>query len=95
MTRDEDGGLHVLMNRCMHRGYTICQEQRGNSSYFRCWYHGWTYTNRGELLGLPYAGVTSSMNCARRGSASSLAAISIGGVSRQTGGKSSRKKLCL
>jgi phenylpropionate dioxygenase-like ring-hydroxylating dioxygenase large terminal subunit len=55
MTRDEDGGVHVLMNRCMHRGATICQEQRGNSSYFRCWYHGWTYSNRGELVGLPYA----------------------------------------
>ncbi len=56
MTRDEDGGVHVLMNRCMHRGSTICQEQRGNSSYFRCWYHGWTYSNRGQLVGLPYAG---------------------------------------
>jgi benzoate/toluate 1,2-dioxygenase subunit alpha len=55
MTRDEDGAVHVLMNRCMHRGSTICQEPRGNSSYFRCWYHGWTYTNRGELVGLPYA----------------------------------------
>jgi benzoate/toluate 1,2-dioxygenase subunit alpha len=55
MTRDEDGDVHLLMNRCMHRGSTICQEQRGNSSYFRCWYHGWTYTNRGELVGLPYA----------------------------------------
>ncbi|HKV56356.1 MAG TPA: aromatic ring-hydroxylating dioxygenase subunit alpha [Candidatus Binataceae bacterium] len=56
MTRDEDGGVHVLMNRCMHRGSTICQEQRGNSSYFRCWYHGWTYSNRGELIGVPYPG---------------------------------------
>jgi benzoate/toluate 1,2-dioxygenase subunit alpha len=56
MTRDEDGGVHVLMNRCMHRGSTICQETRGNSSFFRCWYHGWTYTNRGELVGVPYAG---------------------------------------
>ncbi|MGH7933988.1 MAG: aromatic ring-hydroxylating oxygenase subunit alpha [Candidatus Binataceae bacterium] len=56
MTRDEDGEIHVLMNRCMHRGSTICQEQRGNASYFRCWYHGWTYSNRGELIGVPYAG---------------------------------------
>jgi benzoate/toluate 1,2-dioxygenase subunit alpha len=54
MTRDEDGGVHVLMNRCMHRGATICQDPRGNSSYFRCWYHGWTYNNRGELVGVPY-----------------------------------------
>ena len=55
MTRDEDGDIHVLMNRCMHRGSTICQEQRGNSSSFRCWYHGWTYNNRGDLIGVPYA----------------------------------------
>jgi len=55
MTRDEDGRIHILMNRCMHRGSTICQAERGNSNYFRCWYHGWTYTNRGELVGLPYA----------------------------------------
>jgi len=56
MTRDEDGAIHVLMNRCMHRGASICQETRGNSNYFRCWYHGWTYNNKGELIGLPYAG---------------------------------------
>jgi benzoate/toluate 1,2-dioxygenase subunit alpha len=55
MTRDEDGDIHVLMNRCMHRGSTICQEQRGNSSSFRCWYHGWTYNNKGDLIGVPYA----------------------------------------
>jgi phenylpropionate dioxygenase-like ring-hydroxylating dioxygenase large terminal subunit len=56
LTRDEDGKIHVLMNRCMHRAATICQEQRGNSSYFRCWYHGWTYNNKGDLIGMPYAG---------------------------------------
>jgi hypothetical protein len=43
------------MNRCMHRGSTICQDQRGNSSSFRCWYHGWTYNNKGDLVGVPYA----------------------------------------
>ena len=31
MTRDGDGDIHVLMNRCMHRAATICQEARGNS----------------------------------------------------------------
>jgi benzoate/toluate 1,2-dioxygenase subunit alpha len=55
MTRDEDGDLHVVMNRCMHRGSTICQDRRGNSSSFRCWYHGWTYNNKGDLIGVPYA----------------------------------------
>jgi phenylpropionate dioxygenase-like ring-hydroxylating dioxygenase large terminal subunit len=55
MTRDENGDLHVLMNRCMHRAATVCQEERGNCSAFRCWYHGWTYNHKGELIGLPYA----------------------------------------
>ena len=55
MTRDGDGDIHVLMNRCMHRAATICQEARGNSSAFRCWYHGWTYNHKGDLIGVPYA----------------------------------------
>jgi phenylpropionate dioxygenase-like ring-hydroxylating dioxygenase large terminal subunit len=55
MTRDENGDVHVLMNRCMHRGSTVCQEHHGNSLTFRCWYHGWTYNNKGELIGVPYA----------------------------------------
>ncbi|HLW70279.1 MAG TPA: Rieske 2Fe-2S domain-containing protein [Candidatus Binataceae bacterium] len=56
LSRDEDGRVHVVMNRCMHRGATICQQERGNSNYLRCWYHGWTYNSRGELIGVPYAG---------------------------------------
>src|SRR5579862_2020742 len=55
MTRDDNGDIHVLMNRCMHRAATICQEARGNCSTFRCWYHGWTYNHRGDLIGVPYA----------------------------------------
>lgn len=55
MTRDEGGEIHVLMNRCTHRGSTICQEQRGNTHTFRCWYHGWTFNNKGDLIGVPYA----------------------------------------
>jgi nitrite reductase/ring-hydroxylating ferredoxin subunit len=64
MTRDEDGGIHLLMNRCMHRGSTICQEASGNSSYFRWWYHGWTYTNRGELVGVPMPPATARVSIA-------------------------------
>ncbi len=55
MTRDEHGDIQVLMNRCMHRGSTVCQQERGNSPTFRCWYHGWTYNSKGELIGVPYA----------------------------------------
>lgn len=56
MTRDQDGGINVVMNRCMHRAATICQDERGNANFFRCWYHGWTYSNRGDLVGVPYPG---------------------------------------
>jgi len=55
VSRDEDGRIHVLLNRCMHRGNTVCQSDGGNAHAFRCAYHGWTYNNRGDLLGVPYA----------------------------------------
>ncbi|HEV7980372.1 aromatic ring-hydroxylating dioxygenase subunit alpha [Amycolatopsis sp.] len=54
MTRDRDGTVHLLMNRCAHRGNLVCEDAAGNSSSFRCPYHGWTYRNTGELLGYPY-----------------------------------------
>ncbi|MFG1667674.1 Rieske 2Fe-2S domain-containing protein [Streptomyces sp. Y7] len=51
LSRDEDGEIHGLINRCIHRGTTVCQSELGNSQFFRCEYHGWVYGNRGELLG--------------------------------------------
>jgi len=54
MTRDRDGEVHLLLNRCAHRANLVCEDARGNSSSFRCPYHGWTYRNNGELLGYPY-----------------------------------------
>jgi phenylpropionate dioxygenase-like ring-hydroxylating dioxygenase large terminal subunit len=54
MTRDRDGDVHLLLNRCAHRANLVCDDAQGNSSSFRCPYHGWTYRNDGELLGYPY-----------------------------------------
>lgn len=50
----DDGRIHILYNRCRHRAATVCQEETGTAHYFRCAYHGWTYNNRGELIGAPY-----------------------------------------
>lgn len=50
VSRDEDGEIHVLMNRCTHRAATVCQAAAGNSAFFRCEYHGWTFRNDGELV---------------------------------------------
>jgi phenylpropionate dioxygenase-like ring-hydroxylating dioxygenase large terminal subunit len=54
MTRDSGGEVHLLLNRCAHRGNLVCEADAGNSSSFRCPYHGWTYRNNGDLLGYPF-----------------------------------------
>ena len=54
MTRDEDDQIHLLANRCRHRGSAVCQYEAGNASYFRCPYHGWTYSNDGSLTGVSF-----------------------------------------
>jgi fatty-acyl-CoA synthase len=54
MSRAEDGSVHLLLNRCRHRGNTVCQEASGNANVFRCAQHGWTYRNDGALIGVPY-----------------------------------------
>jgi fatty-acyl-CoA synthase len=55
MTRDRQGGLHLLLNRCTHRANLVCDAAQGNSSAFRCPYHGWTFSNTGALLGYPFS----------------------------------------
>jgi phenylpropionate dioxygenase-like ring-hydroxylating dioxygenase large terminal subunit len=54
MTRDKQGEIHLLLNRCAHRANLVCEAAKGNSSAFRCSYHGWTFSNTGRLLGYPF-----------------------------------------
>jgi PAH dioxygenase large subunit len=51
--RDEAGQPRVYLNSCRHRGAQLCKADMGNSSHFRCSYHGWTYSNSGALRGVP------------------------------------------
>ena len=55
LTRDSDGELHGLLNRCAHRASTVCHEECGSAKNFQCSYHGWTYNNRGDLINVPYS----------------------------------------
>jgi fatty-acyl-CoA synthase len=55
LTRDRHGQIHVLVNRCSHRANLVCDAAKGNSSAFRCPYHGWTFSNTGQLLGYPFS----------------------------------------
>lgn len=54
VVRDEDGLIRVLLNVCRHHGMRICRADLGNSSHFRCPYHGFTYKNTGDLIGVPF-----------------------------------------
>ncbi|HYL87866.1 MAG TPA: Rieske 2Fe-2S domain-containing protein [Burkholderiales bacterium] len=50
-----DDGIHVLVNRCAHRGSMVCAEGRGNAERFVCPYHGWSYDRAGGLKAVPFA----------------------------------------
>ena len=54
MVRDKHGEVHVLHNRCAHKGAKIAEVRQGNArGAFRCSYHGWTYQHDGSLLKIP------------------------------------------
>ncbi|WP_394237227.1 Rieske 2Fe-2S domain-containing protein [Niallia oryzisoli] len=52
ITRSADGQIQGFINRCPHRGATVCREHQGNSKSFRCFYHGWTFRNNGDCIGV-------------------------------------------
>ncbi len=54
VTRDREGRVHVLVNRCRHRAATVCEIPKGSAKSFRCPYHGWGYALDGALKGVPY-----------------------------------------
>ncbi|MBI2801164.1 MAG: Rieske 2Fe-2S domain-containing protein [Gammaproteobacteria bacterium] len=54
VTRDADGGVNVLQNRCAHRGALVCREPRGNAKHLECVYHQWAYDLRGKLQSVPF-----------------------------------------
>lgn len=53
VVRDELGEIRAFLNMCRHRGMAVCRSEAGNTSHFRCPYHGWTYSNQGKLVGVP------------------------------------------
>jgi phenylpropionate dioxygenase-like ring-hydroxylating dioxygenase large terminal subunit len=53
VTRAADGNIHALVDSCRHRGVKLCRGDKGTAASFRCPYHGWTYSNTGQLIGVP------------------------------------------
>ena len=54
LVRKQDGELAALSNLCAHRG-TLLVERPANARRIQCPYHGWTYTDAGELHAVPFA----------------------------------------
>lgn len=49
LTRDGDGGVQGIFNRCSHRGATLCAFDRGHAPQgHTCPYHGWTFAADGR-----------------------------------------------
>ena len=53
MARHTDGKVHLLYNRCGHRGAVVENLPKGNAKHFRCCYHGWVFKTNGELASVP------------------------------------------
>ncbi|GAA4344282.1 aromatic-ring-hydroxylating dioxygenase subunit alpha [Pigmentiphaga soli] len=64
LTRDDAGKLHLIHNRCAHRGLEVATAESGNARLFRCAYHGWAYRADGALAAMPqrrsYPGVDAA-----------------------------------
>jgi anthranilate 1,2-dioxygenase large subunit/terephthalate 1,2-dioxygenase oxygenase component alpha subunit len=52
--RDEAGIIRVFVNRCAHRGATLCFAQTGNKKDFTCVYHNWRYDLTGALTSVAF-----------------------------------------
>jgi salicylate 5-hydroxylase large subunit len=53
VTHADDGTIHVVENRCAHRGLQLCRSAFGHATELMCPYHQWTYDLRGQLKAVP------------------------------------------
>jgi benzoate/toluate 1,2-dioxygenase alpha subunit len=52
VSRDRNGDVHVLLNRCRHRASIVCRVPEGRGHQFLCPYHNWIYGMDGALLSM-------------------------------------------
>ena len=56
VVRDKTGRLRAFLNSCSHRGAKVCRVDSGTARFFKCPYHGWTFSTEGELIAVPRIG---------------------------------------
>ena len=52
IVRGQDGLVRAFIGVCSHRGTVLTEEGKGRCEQFTCPYHGWTYDDRGALIGV-------------------------------------------
>lgn len=67
MTRDSQGQVHLLHNRCSHRGNRACMAEKGRARSFSCPYHGWNLGKDGSLRDIPFPSAYEGVDRARLG----------------------------
>jgi phenylpropionate dioxygenase-like ring-hydroxylating dioxygenase large terminal subunit len=66
VVRDDRGAIRALSASCRHRGTEVASG-KGHCNAFRCPYHGWTYSLRGDLLSAPGMDEVESFDKGRYG----------------------------
>lgn len=56
VSRDAEGQVHCVINRCAHRGATLKSETCGNTEDFTCVYHNWRFSLDGTLQSVAFQG---------------------------------------
>jgi anthranilate 1,2-dioxygenase large subunit len=54
VTRDRDGKVHAMVNRCAHKGALVCLKKKDNVPSLSCVYHAWNYELDGKLKGVAF-----------------------------------------
>jgi anthranilate 1,2-dioxygenase large subunit len=54
VTRDGNGAIHAMVNRCAHKGALVCLKKKDNVASLSCVYHAWNYDLDGQLRGVAF-----------------------------------------
>lgn len=54
VTRDADGQIYAMINRCAHKGALVCLKKKDNVSSLTCVYHAWNYGLDGRLKSVAF-----------------------------------------
>jgi len=67
IVRGQDGLVRAFIGVCSHRGTVLTEEGKGRCEQFTCPYHGWTYDDRGALIGVAGRRKFGDIDTASRG----------------------------